>query len=185
MRNYIISILIAITIFCSCETPIKNYSLQKLDSFSFRRNYFGADTLTGKALEKFMNRKPVSNQDYKEKGGEFYTYLTKEKIIHEYRLDLTKLDTLPDDFSYTLKNKKIAVSTSFSYIEEENTNNYILTFKDAETTILKDTLTFDFPPDVIFSKFDLDKNGTDELFALYKNYAINGHNFELSIYELK
>lgn len=184
MKTYCIYILI-ITAFFSCETPTKDYSLEKLDSYSFRRNYFGSDTLTGKALEKFMNRKPVTDQNYKEKGGKFYTYLAKEKIINDYGLDLTKLDTLPDDFKYTLNKKSIKASISFLYIEEENTNNYIVTFKDEETTILKDTLTFDFPPDVQFSKMDLNKNGTDELYALYKNYAINGDNFELTVYELK
>ena len=183
MKKYILSTLIILT-FIGCQIE-KHYELKKIDEYSFRRNYFGSDTLTGKALEKFMNRKPVSDEDYKEKGSPFYTYLTKEKIIHDYGLDLTKLDTLPDDFKYNFNKKSIKASINFSYIEATNTNNFIVTFKDGETTILQDTLMYDFPPDVQFSTMDLNKNGTDELYALFTNYVSNGHNYELTIYELK
>jgi len=86
---------------------------------------------------------------------------------------------------YHLAQKEIATTIDFKYLEKENTNNYIPTFKDGKHTILKDTLTFKFPPDVIFSTMDLNKDSTDELYTLYKNYAMNGDNFELNIYEMK
>lgn len=184
MKTYCIYILIVIT-FISCETYPKSYSLEKLDSYSFRRNYFGSDTLTGKALYDFMNRKPFVDHADIQKESTFYKHFVREKIIDNHRWDLAKFDTLPENFSYNLNDKKVTVSIDFSYFEKENTNNYILTFTDAAKTITKDTLSYEFPPDVIFSKMDLNKNGTDELYALYKNYAINGDNFELTVYELK
>ncbi|WP_298517440.1 hypothetical protein [uncultured Kordia sp.] len=185
MKNYSICIVIILTMFCSCETSTKSYSLQELDRFLFRRNYFGADSLSGKALYDFMNRKPYVNYTDTQKESPFYKHFIREKVIENQRWNLAKFDTLPENFMYNLNNKEITVSVKFSYFEKENTNNYILTFKDAENLITRDTLTFEFPPDVIFSKMDLNKNGTDELYALYKNYAINGDNFELSIFELE
>jgi hypothetical protein len=179
----IIAVFLLVFLFLSCES--KQYSLQKLDSFSFRRNFFGADTLSGEVLKIYLNRNPTTDEEYNENTHPFYPFLAKEKVIANNQLYLNKLDTLYNSFNYTTDGKDFTVFVDFAYISETDSNNFIFDFKIEDDLIIRDTLVFGFPPDVIFSKMDLNQNGTDELYALFKNYSLNGDNFELSVYELK
>lgn len=182
MRIYLLNILILI-ILCSCQSERqKNYDLIQLDAYSFRRNYFGSDTLAGKELDKFINRNPVQNYEYKSKKGSFYDKLTQHGIINNKELILNKLDSLPNYFEHAFSNRKIKLLISYPQTFERPA--LILSFREDETIFYEDTLLFDNPTNVSYSTMDLNKNGTDELYLLFKNYAVNGDNYELSIYEL-
>jgi hypothetical protein len=130
-----------------------------------------------------MNRNPVQNYEYKTQKGRFYNELTTHGIIQNQELILQKFDSLPDQFSYSFQHRKITID--ISYPDSFETPGRILTFREKENIILKDTLLFDSPPNVIFSKMDLNNNGTEEIYTISQNYMINGHNFVVSIYELK
>ncbi len=179
---YLFFFFIAILIFSCKSESQKNYTLKQLDAYSFRRNYFGSDTLTGRALDKFMNRNPVQNLQYKTQKGKFYDILTQHKIISNEELFLNKLDSLPDYFTYKVSNKNTKLL--ISYPESFETEGLILNFREKQTIFHIDTLLFSNPTTVTYSTLDLNNNGTDELYMLYKNYAVNGDNYELSIYEL-
>jgi hypothetical protein len=180
-------LLVFVFIICSCQTEKeKSISLEHVDSLSFRRNYFGHETLAGEKLNLFMNRNPEPLNISRDQKGSFDRILKKNGIIVNENLVLNKFDTLPDNFAYTFNHKKLAVSIrSLDYSEKLKTPGYILTFKDAKKVVAKDTLLFGFPPDVTFSKMDLDNNGTDEIYTVFRNYIINGDNFDVGIYELK
>jgi hypothetical protein len=167
----------------SCET--KQYSLQKLDSYTFQRNFSDADSLLGEALKKYIHRNPTTDETFTEKTHPLYPFLVKEKVIVNNELDLSKIDTLYNSFKYTVQDKELTVFVDFAYVSGEETNNFIFDFNIENDLFTRDTLVFGFPPDVIFSKMDINQNGTDELYALFKNYTLNGDTFELSIYELK
>lgn len=170
-------------LFLSCKSERqKNYDLKQLDAYSFRRNYFGSDTLAGKELDKFMNRNPVQSFEYKSKKGSFYDKLTQNGIINDKELILNKLDSLPDDFTYKTSNRNIKLY--ISYPDSFETEGLILSFRENQAIFHTDTLLFSNPTTVSYSTMDLNNNGTDELYMLYKNYAVNGDNYELSIYEL-
>ena len=180
MRTYVLNILILITL-CSCQEE-KSYDLKQLDAYSFRRNYFGSDTLVGKELAKFMHRNPVQNHEYKSQKGNFYHNLTHHGIIHDKELILTKLDSLPDYFTYKISNKNIKLH--ISYPDSFETEGLILSFREKQVIFHTDTLLFSNPTTVTYSTMDLNNNGTDELYMLHKQYSINGDNYELSVYEL-
>ncbi|MEM6720190.1 MAG: hypothetical protein AAF611_12770 [Bacteroidota bacterium] len=183
MKRFLCYILFGLTLF-SCDTK-QNFTFQKLDSYEFHRNYSKADSLQGAALDTYINRNPTTNLNEETTRGPFYEYLTKADIIKDNALQLSKLDTLYNTFNYTVNDETFLVTIDFKYLSKDDTNNFIFAFSQEEEIIIQDTLRFGFPPDVIFSKNDLDKNGVDELYALFKNYAAEGDNFELSIYELK
>ena len=69
--------------------------------------------------------------------------------------------------------------------KQVKTPSYELTFIDGNTSILIDTLEFDWPPDVTFIKVDLDEDGTEEILSIFRWYIVNGDNFDLKIYKLK
>jgi len=73
MKKYILNILIIFT-FYGCQKE-KQYELTQIDTYSFRRNYFEADMLTGKDLEKFMNRNPVVDHADVQKKSAFSAIL--------------------------------------------------------------------------------------------------------------
>lgn len=179
-----------LTIF-SCQTPIhkKEYKLTLLDSYDFRRNYFGIEELTGKSLDSFTNRNPEQCHKCQEGQQEkLYDDLVKSKIIQNKTLNLSQFDTLPNSFIYNFsKSTKFnAKINNLEYAEGIiETPSFSLTFKNKERIVLKDTLIFDFPPDVIFSIFDLNDDGKDELCTLFRNYIINGDNYYLDIYALE
>ncbi|MEM6684550.1 MAG: hypothetical protein AAF617_02050 [Bacteroidota bacterium] len=181
VKKFLCFFLMSLMLF-SCNTK-PTYKWQKLDSYSFRRDYAGADSLKGAALLRYLNRNPITNIDHAK--GNFFEYLSKANIIQNGTLQLSNLDTLYNTFEYTIQDKIFKVAIDFKYLSEDDSNNFIFAFLQEKDTIFRDTLQFGFPPDVIFSKNDLDKNGTDELYALFKNYAVEGDNFELSVYELK
>ncbi|WP_420572492.1 hypothetical protein [Kordia sp.] len=181
MKKHLIYTFIGIMAFLSCETE-KQYSLKQLDGYSFRRNYFGSDTLTGKELDKFIHRNPIQNTDYKSKKGNFYAELTANGIIKNKELIVSKLDSFPNYFDYKISNKTVKLLISFP--ESFDTEGLILSFREEENIFFTDTVSFSIPPNVTYSTMDLNNDGTDELYMLAKNYAVNGDNYELSIYEL-
>ena len=89
---------------------------------------------------------------------------------------------MPDNFTYKASNKKLKVQLSFPDTFEIPAR--ILTFYDNTTKIHVDTIFYENPTNVSFTTMDLDGNGTDELYTLFEWYAVNGHNYELGIYEL-
>lgn len=168
--------------FVGCHKE-KSYSVKQLDAYSFRRNYFGSDTLQGKASESFLNRNPVQNYEYKTQEGRFYEELVSNGIIDNKELILNKFDSLPNDFPYKIRDKSVMLN--ISYPESFDVSGRILIFRERETIIHRDTIYFDNPTQVTFCKMDVNKNGTDELYALFEWYAANGDNYELSVYELE
>lgn len=182
MKIYIVSIILILS-FISCNKEVeKQYNLAQIDAYSFRRNYFGSDTLTGKALDSFMHRNPTQNLDYKTRKGKFYEQLTTHGIINDGTLVLKKFDTLPDTFDYKTATKNLKLHIAFPDTFEIPAR--ILYFYDHKTKIHVDTIFYDDPTIVSFTTMDLDGNGTDELYTLFEWYAVNGHNYELGIYEL-
>jgi hypothetical protein len=162
----------------------KEYILTELGSYDFRRNYFGSEDMKGDSLDSFMNRNP-------EGAGftitHYYDALVENQILVNNCLNLSKLDTLLDSFVYNYSNEiqmNVQVE-SLQYSKPYNKIGYVLNFNQDSNLILADTLEYNYPNDVIFNTIDINKDGKDELFALYRYYAINGDNYELTIYNLE
>jgi len=187
MKTISILLLLVLSSISNYNNPkLKDsYELKLLDAYEFRRNYFGHENLSGEQLDSFMNRNPVqSDRREVEKQGPLYSKLVEHRIIINKTLNLRKLNSLPDSFTYDYsKKKKLNVKVDyFELIKGQGALGYILTFRDNDRRVLKDTLEFDFPPDVSFSTIDLNSDGKDEIITLYRYYAINGDNFELKVY---
>ncbi|MBL7896902.1 MAG: hypothetical protein JNJ99_00115 [Crocinitomicaceae bacterium] len=198
MRNLVI-IICSLLVLASCylsESQEKiesfdesdKYELIEIDSYGFRRAYHGHDTLTGDELDLFMNRNPEPNEDYTSSDNHpLFSELTTVGLIKDGNLNITELDTLPEQFDYQFShNNFFKVKTRLLEDPKEvKTPSYELTFMDENKSVLIDTLEFDWPPDVTFIKTDLDKDGTEELLSIYRWYIVNGDNFDLKIYKLK
>lgn len=198
MRNLVI-IICSLLVLASCylsESQEKiesfdesdKYELIEIDSYGFRRAYHGHDTLTGDELELFMNRNPEPNEDYTSSDNHpLFSELTTVGLIKDGNLNITELDTLPEQFDYQFShNNFFKVKTRLLEDPKEvKTPSYELTFIDENKSVLIDTLEFDWPPDVTFIKTDLDKDGTEELLSIYRWYIVNGDNFDLKIYKVK
>ncbi len=170
------------------NTNESKYELVRVDSFQFRRAYHGHEELSGSKLEVFLNRNPEPNDDYSTVGNHpFYSQLIEHKIILDANLNLNQIDTLPNNFEYTFS-PEVTFSVkkkNLEYTEELDLPSYELTFNNGNDIVLVDTLGFGFPPDVIFFIRDLNKDGKQEFLTVYRNYIVNGDNFDLDIYELK
>jgi hypothetical protein len=198
MRNLVV-IISSLLVLTSCsETENKKkielygesdkYELIEIDSYGFRRAYQGHDTLAGDELDLFMNRNPEPNEDYTSSDNHpLFSDLSEEGLIKDGNLNITELDTLPEQFNYQIsRNNFFKVKTRLLEDPKEvKTASYELTFMDNNQSFLIDTLEFDWPPDVTFIKADLDKDGTDELLSIFRWYIVNGDNFDLKIYKLK
>ncbi len=164
------------------------YELIEIDSYGFRRAYHGHDTLADSELDLFMNRNPEPNQVYTSSDNHpFFNELSKVGLIKQGNLNITALDTLPEQFNYQFShNNFFKVKTKLLEDPKQvKTPSYELTFIDGNTSILIDTLEFDWPPDVTFIKVDLDEDGTEEILSIFRWYIVNGDNFDLKIYKLK
>jgi hypothetical protein len=164
------------------------YALVEIDSYDFRRAYHGIDTLEGYALDSFLNRNPWANEIYSNSADHpFFNDLLRLGILDHGDLNLSDLDTLPNQFNYQFKpNHFFKVKTK--YMDDPiqvKTPSFELTFWDNARLVLIDTLEFSWPPDVAFFKKDLDEDGSEELLSIFKWYIVNGDNFELKIYQIK
>lgn len=198
--NRIILLFSSFFIFNSCTNQEKqkvdklktekyHYKLAEIDSYSFRRAYHGQDTLEGKESERFMNRNPEPNEFcmLPKKSHTFEKKLSESGFFKDGNLNLKKIDTLPEQFSFRVaKNNLLKVKTR--YLDDPKiveSPSYILTFIDEKTVVSIDTLEFDWPADVTFIKLDIDQDGSDELLSIYSWYIVNGDNFDIKIYRLK
>lgn len=164
------------------------YELVEIDSYGFRRAYHGHDTLAGDELDLFMNRNPEPDENYTSSNNHpLFNELSKEDLIKDGSLNITVLDTLPEQFNYQISvNNFFKVKTRLLEAPREvKTPSYELAFMDNNQSFLTDTLEFDWPPDVTFTKADLDKDGTEEILSIFRWYFVNGDNFDLKIYKLK
>jgi hypothetical protein len=174
------------------EKSVKNsekevYALHALDSYFFRRAYHGHDTLREEELDIFMNRNPEPCLDFSDSMKyPFHAKLIEAGLIKDGSLNIQALDTLPDQFNYRFSHTEFfEVNVRLLEIPRKvELPSFELTFTTQGTLILKDSLTFDWPPDVTFLKMDLDHDQKDELLTIYRWYIINGDNFDLKIYTL-
>lgn len=193
----IVYILILIIATCSDQKNPENvesieddrkYQLAEVDSYSFRRAYYGHNNLEGTQLDSFMNRRPVSNDVYtNSKDHPLYQSLCEKKVILDGDLNIKSLVPLPDLFDFRAF-PKINLSVAIQYLEDPNGIHkpaYELTFSENNNIVLIDSLEFDWPPDVSFYKLDLNKDEKEELLSIYKWYIMNGDNFDIKIYELE
>lgn len=162
-------------------------SFSRVDSYMFRRAYHGHDNLEGAALDIFMNRNPEPAEDFTfSEEHPMYNYLCDWGLFEDGDLNINDIDTLPDQFELKGPNKRI-FNVETDYIEDLNEKSpfYELTFTENDSLVLKDTLWFEWPPDVVFLKKDIDNDGSEELLSIYRHYIINGDNFDVGIYSLK
>lgn len=192
MKYYLIVLLAVLFQSCSSSTKtdkeVNAPELVLVDSYMFRRAYHGHDTLQGKEYDVFMNRNPEGSSDHSNsKEHPLYKDLVRNKIIEDGNLNLSQIDTLPEQFEYQVSPKR-RLQVEFQLLEDPevvDAPSYILTFKEKNKTILIDTLAFGFPPDVTFLTRDLNSDGKEELLAIFQWYIVNGDNYDLTIYELK
>ncbi|MFK7783673.1 MAG: hypothetical protein AB8B56_01085 [Crocinitomicaceae bacterium] len=164
------------------------FELVEIDSYSFRRAYHGHDTLSGQELERFMNRNPEPNENYSQSEDHpFYAQLAKLGLFQDGNLNIKELDTLPDQFNFSVsQHKLLKVKTKLLEDPDEvETPSFELTFMDRNEIVLMDTLAFDWPPDVTFIAEDLNGDGTEELLSIYRWYIINGDNYDVKMYDVK
>lgn len=163
-----------------------DFALMELDSYSFRRAYHGHDTLSGEDLEVFMNRNPEGEDYSNSREHALYAALCKTRLFLDGNLNLTEIDTLPEDFSLQFSPGHFCrvKTTLLQDPKAVKTPGYELTFTEKNKVILIDTLEFAWPPDVTFMKTDLDEDGTEELISIFRWYIINGDNFDVKIYNL-
>ena len=72
--------------------------------------------------------------------------------------------------------------------EDNIKHNYhllVAEVKDDKRDILKDTLEFDFLPEISFSILDIDNDGQDEFCSILKEYVLNGDNYLLEIFKIE
>ncbi|GAB5564155.1 MAG: hypothetical protein Wins2KO_12180 [Winogradskyella sp.] len=187
MKQFKIIIIAFLSIFFSCSKVKKQqeFNLKKIDSIAFRRDYHGIENLSDKTLDSFLIRKPDGFLICK--SGLLYNDLVSYGVIDSLGLNLKVFDTLPDEFSYQFSvEKQYEVKLDYlEYDESLDTPGVAISFKENNNIILIDTLQFGWPPDVIFSILDVNNDGKEELYTVYKNYIINGHNFWIDIYQLE
>lgn len=170
------------------ELNVNKFELVETDSYGFRRAYHGLDTLEGEEFDLFMNRNPEPNEDYTDfKEHPLYKKLHEKGIFLNGNLNLSQIDTLPNQFNYQVSpNRKLKVKTKLLEDPKEiEIPSFELTFTNNNKIVLIDTLEFGWPPDVTFFKLDINNDGKEELLSIYSWYIINGDNFDLNIYELR
>lgn len=195
--NFLVITTCSLIILSSCsDTDSKEkiemlddtYELIEIDSYNFRRDYHGRDTLAGEELNLFINRNPEPTEEYTNSEiHPLYHNLSEIGLIKDGDLNIADLDTLPGQFNYQVSHNIFFTVRSklLEDPEKVKTPSYELTFMYKEKTLLIDTLEFDWPADVSFLKSDIDKDGTEELISVFRSYIVNGDNFDLKIYKLK
>ncbi|XOV66938.1 MAG: hypothetical protein ACFHU9_15025 [Fluviicola sp.] len=166
----------------------KDFTLVRLDGYQFRRAYHEIDRREDESENDFMNQNPESSWDYEDSIHKpFYQALINDGIILDGNLNISALDTLPDNFDYQYSHdKKLQVTTEYTDdLNRVSQPSYITTFYDKEKSILADTFYYDMPADVTFFTKDLNQDGKEEIISIYRWYIVNGDNYELDIFELQ
>ena len=180
--NKLILLLFCSQFLTNCANSDKKaYKLTKIGSYSFRKNYSGSENLKGNELESFMSRNPTQNSVVTD---DFCKKLIKGNLIIENTLNLKMFKEIPNDFRYKYSSNLI-LNGNYKYSEDKNSPHIILTFKDDKRVILKDTLEFDFLPEISFSILDIDNDGQDEFCSILKEYVLNGDNYLLEIFKIE
>ncbi len=176
---------------CQFEFPAKegSYALQEVDSLFFRRSFLGQENMEGQEWENYLNRNPdlIALPD-KSGPDSFYRGLCRKGyIVDDLILNLEKIETLPNEFSWEpFPGRIVQVKTRLIQDPKLNSEPFVeFVFKEDGKRIGIDSVEFEWPPDYCFFKEDLNDDGIEELISVYQYYIVNGDNFNVKVYQLK
>lgn len=197
MKNYLlcncIISLIFLLIGCKHHAVKKQYPLKfvRIDSFSFRRNYFYDKEMNVEEDKKFHNRNPeIATTEDTSKGR---LQLFKRLNLLDKNNDLIlenwkKLSSKPNDKIF-LKNKlyNLKIIDSLFHSGEELKYTYnVFVSNSTEKILASDFFEYlgTMPHNLTYAVSDFNNDGSDELIIMENWYICNGDNYDFSIFKL-